>query len=1124
MPSLPIEEYQVGWVCALPKELTAARVMLDEEHEPYSNQVPHDNNNYVLGRIHGHNVVMACLPAGVYGTVSAATVATNMLRTFTGIRFGLMVGIGGGIPGSHKGGDIRLGDVVVSQPDGTHGGVVQYDLRTNLGDGVFEQKGMLRPPPTLLLTALANLQSKHQMYGSQIPEILSAMVQRFPRLAKGGYVHPGVENDTLFCSNIEGHQDGGHCTECQNGIVDRQPREDHSPEVHYGVIASGNELMKNVVERARLGREFGAKCVEMEAAGLMPDFPCVVVRGICDYADSHTNDVWQEYAAATAAGFAKELLAIVKPAEVMSVKQAAEVMKYNLGLNLYDAPDMNEDFFIGRQSEIHRMESILQPQSDTVDSRRKVLVLGGMGGIGKTQLAISYAKRHRSDYSSVFWLNATSEVSLQTSLRNVAHRVLPPETVGKLDGEQIRVSISNWLSEHDNTRWLLIFDNYDDPDEYSLHTYFSYVAQGSVIVTTRQPGRVNGVEVRVQSMSKEDDSLRILATRSGRDNAESDQDARLLAQRLEGHPLALATAGAFLSQSSISFGQYLRQYHARWKVIDSMEALPEYPSRTLYMTWTLSFTRIEQQCPRAAHLLRFLAYLDHQDVWFQLFTRVQGDNRPAWFTELAGDECVFEDTMHILTRYCLVEAHYQTGSYSLHVCVHDWTLEGLNQPIDARQYWLAFDCVASHVDKDENWDHLSTIRYRPITRHAERLVHGRFRTAANRNDSVRIRLDAMVLLAQLLRYQVRFNAAEQMYIQALQGYEEALGPDHISTLDTVNDLGGLYNVQGKLVEAEKMFVRALQGFEKVLGPDYILTLDTVNNLGLFYNAHGKLVEAEKMFVRALQGFKKALGPDHILTLNTVNNLGRLYIAQGKLVEAEKMCVRALQGFKKALGPDYISTLDTVNNLGLLYIAQDKLVEAEKMFVRALQGCEEILGPDHISTLHTVNNLGLLYTAQDKLVEAEKMCVRALQGCEEVLGPDHLSTLYAVGSLGLLYNAQGKLVEAEKMYVRALQGYEEAFGVERVSSYLPALSTIFSFGNLYAQTDRTDTAKEMYTRALSGYAAVQGPSSKRCIEIQDRLQALQLTPSESDTQHTPTESGNTEQNLVYRNFSTDQEDD
>lgn len=326
MPRLLIQEYQVGWVCALPKELTAARAMLDEVHDPYTSQVPHDNNSYILGSIHGHNVVMACLPAGEYGTVSAATVAANMLRTFTGIRFSLMVGIGGGIPNPRKGVDIRLGDVVVSRPDGTHGGVVQYDLRKNLGNGVFEQKGVLRPPPSVLLTALANLESQHEMYGHQILENISAATQQYPRLKNRGFAHPGLEKDELFCGNIQNHQDRNHCPECQNGIVNRQPREAHHPDVHYGTVASGNELIKNASARDQLGREFGAKCVEMEAAGLMNDLPCIVIRGICDYADSHKNDVWQEYAAITAASFAKELLSIVVPAQVDSAKHVTETM------------------------------------------------------------------------------------------------------------------------------------------------------------------------------------------------------------------------------------------------------------------------------------------------------------------------------------------------------------------------------------------------------------------------------------------------------------------------------------------------------------------------------------------------------------------------------------------------------------------------------------------------------------------------------------------------------------------------------------------------------------------------------------------------------------------------------
>ncbi|KAK5047292.1 hypothetical protein LTR84_006814 [Exophiala bonariae] len=1055
MPSRLIEEYQVGWVCALPKELMAAQAMLDEEHEPFESALPNDNNSYVLGCIHGHNVVMACLPSGVIGNVSAATVGNNMLRTFPGIRIALLVGIGGGIPRLQDGVDIRLGDVVVSRPEGTNGGVVQYDLRNNLGNGLFTQRGILQPPPTLLLIALAMLEARHGLRGNQIMKTLSTVAVQYPRLFKRGFVHPGLEKDILFCGNIQGEQDCNHYPQCQDGVIYRQPREEQDPEVHYGVIASGNQLIKNASARDQLGREYGAKCVEMEAAGLMNEFPCIVIRGICDYADSHKNDVWQEYAAITAAAFAKELLSIVKPAEVHSAKHATEVLnrsaKYKLGLNLFDAPELVDNLFVGRQPEIRRMESILQPQSDKVGSSRKVLVLGGMGGIGKTQLAIFFAKQHRTEYSSVFWLNATSEVSLKMSMRKVAYRLLPPEVARKLDDEQIYIRVSNWLSEHDNAQWLVIFDNYDNPDEYSLMNYLPFVAHGSVIITTRQPDAVNGERLRVLSMREEGDGLRILATRSGRENVETDPGALRLALRLDGYPLALATAGAFLSQSTLSFGHYLQLYNGRWKVIASMGGLTDYATRTLYTTWNISFTRIKQQSLRAAHVLRFLAYLDYREIWFHLFSKGQVDP-PSWFTEFTRDEFTFEDTMRVLTRYCLVEAHHQTGSYSLHTCVHDWTLDGLNEQIDKRQYWLAFDCIASNV-VEADWNQFSELRYRRYTGHAVRLLHDRFQAVANQTESVTIRLSSVMALAELLRDQVLYDSAEQMYLRALECYEDVVGPDHSSTLLVVRSLANLYTGQGgsKLVSAEKMYFRVLQGFEAKL-------------------------DSESVF-------------------NTLHSLGWLYFRQGKLEEAESHFIRALEGKEKKLGSEHLSTIETINRLCATYVDQGKLAKAENMYVQALQDLEKTVGPNHSSTLGMVNNLACLYADQDRVIEAEAMYTRVIKHEEKILGPDNISTLQTVNNLGFLYSDQGKLAEAEELYVRALRGFEKALGAEATLSYLPALETMIGFGDVYAQTDRKDLAKKMYTQALNGFAAVQGPSSKLCHQIEDRLRLLQLPTTE-----------------------------
>ncbi|RMZ92306.1 hypothetical protein DV736_g454, partial [Chaetothyriales sp. CBS 134916] len=325
-PSLSIEEYQVGIICALRHEMTAAMATLDERHQPITGQDKHDPNNYVLGRVHDHNVVIACLPAGVYGTNAAARVANDMLRTFTGLRFGLMVGIGGGIPSVPKGPDIRLGDVVISQPDETYGGVVQYDLRKNLGEGHFERKGSLKPPPTMLLGALSTLQAEHDLEDSQVPAILAKIFSNHRNLEKNGYGFPGREKDTLYCPQCGGSGSSDSCNLCTNREIERPAREDNHPSFWYGTIASGNELIKNAAERDRIGEQFRALCVEMEAAGLMNDFPCLVIRGICDYADSHKNNVWQKYAALVAAAYAKEFLGYISPEKTKLEKPIQEVV------------------------------------------------------------------------------------------------------------------------------------------------------------------------------------------------------------------------------------------------------------------------------------------------------------------------------------------------------------------------------------------------------------------------------------------------------------------------------------------------------------------------------------------------------------------------------------------------------------------------------------------------------------------------------------------------------------------------------------------------------------------------------------------------------------------------------
>jgi nucleoside phosphorylase len=312
------DDYTVGWVCALSVELAASQEMLDEEHDTPPS-VAHDTNIYTCGRIGEHNVVIACLPEGQTGTNSAAAVAVQMKMAFPFTRFGLMVGIGGGVPSEEA--DIRLGDVVVSKPHKVHAGVVQYDSGKATPSG-FERTGLLNTPPVVLLNAVANLRAKHMRGRGRLAEYLSELdsLPDFTREAAGP--------DALFNAAYDHKKGAATCKECDPSYVaDREPRRQELV-VHYGTIASGNQVMRSAAERDRVSAELGGVlCFEMEAAGLMNNFPCLVIRGICDYADSHKNKRWQPYAAATAAACAKEVLSVIPRAEVAKTHTVDQTMQ-----------------------------------------------------------------------------------------------------------------------------------------------------------------------------------------------------------------------------------------------------------------------------------------------------------------------------------------------------------------------------------------------------------------------------------------------------------------------------------------------------------------------------------------------------------------------------------------------------------------------------------------------------------------------------------------------------------------------------------------------------------------------------------------------------------------------------
>ncbi|GES61167.1 Pfs domain protein [Aspergillus terreus] len=314
-PSLPAsqeggdispEDYTVGIICALPLEFKAVRALFDETHPGCISDA--DTHAYAQGRIGKHRVVAAGLPKGGYGTTSAAVVACNMRRSFPCIKFCLLVGIGGGVPSRNH--DIRLGDIVVSTPGGSHSGVLAYDSVKVFESGEVQLNACLSRPSQSLLSAITALTSETQEPLWELQGLVNEITTTCPE-----YEYPGLEQDVLFASEYT-HKETGVCDSCDGCDLQRQvvriPLKNTPPHVHYGLVASGNQLMRSARVRDQMSQKYDVLCFEMEGAGIMDTFQSLVIRGICDYADSHKNKRWQKYAAATAAAYAKLLLSRVR--------------------------------------------------------------------------------------------------------------------------------------------------------------------------------------------------------------------------------------------------------------------------------------------------------------------------------------------------------------------------------------------------------------------------------------------------------------------------------------------------------------------------------------------------------------------------------------------------------------------------------------------------------------------------------------------------------------------------------------------------------------------------------------------------------------------------------------------
>lgn len=962
-------EYTVGWICALPVELAAAQEILDEEHEDLDRD-DYDENVYSLGSIGGHNVVIVCLPAGRIGNNPAASVAAQMRATFRNLQFGLMVGIGGGVPRADV--DIRLGDVVVSQPSQTLSGVVQYDAGKATRTG-FERTGSLNSPPQVLLSAVTKVRSMELRGRSKLLDHLHKITQipRFQRSRAGP--------DVLYEASYD-HAGGYTCDECNpKNRVSREPRdEEEEVVVHYGTIASGNQVIKKGSTRDTLSKDLGGVlCFEMEAAGLQNSFPCLVVRGICDYCDDHKNKKWQPFSAATAAAYAKEVLLMIPPTLVVNPMMATEnpleidittlTIEESTGPT-YVIPPRNSRF-VGRNTELETLKDRLIGSQDC----RKMTVVG-LGGTGKTQIVLQFAyfmKEVQPDLS-IFWMPALSMEGFEQTCTEIARQLRIPQE----GGENVKELVQKYLSTPEAGRWLMILDNADDADivlggteTKGILDYMPASEHGMTVFTTRNmqvATSLTGADVLELDAMNRVDATDFLWKCLIKKEILHESTINELLDELACLPLAIAQAAAYLNMNRTSIGTYLRLLrNTEQDVVRLMSK--EFRDDTRYKgtpnavatTWVVSFTQIRERDEVAANLLSFMSCIEWKAIPRSILPRI---------TSQEG----MESAIGLLRAYSFISrrdsddeeinSQSEETKYDMHRLVHLATRIWTSQHGDVDVVWVRALEHLSHIFP--NTEYTNHARWRAYFPHAFRLLGDR---------QVPISGLFAVLCLQVgdcLRIDGRILEAIR-WLKECSEWRKELDEHHPQRVRIEQTLADMYIFDGRPKEAIRL-LKDIPALEADRQEDYDRSrLYSQLLLAQAQYGDGELKKAVQLVEHVVEIYEKTLPPEDPEVLYSQHLLARLYIDDRQFDKAAKLIESFVAIQKKTLGENDPNRLSSEALLARIYIENreaDKAIEQLGYILAVRVKTQAADHPDVLFAQQELANAYLKVGNSDKAIE------------------------------------------------------------------------------------------------------------------------------------------------------------